>query len=266
MLRFYADKFVEVSTTLGKGIWDFELNLQRAYKISETAVLIDWLQNLKILCNEIGLEFTVISIDETIASVLSGEELLGYQLQSKLKEIQKRISQELSLNTAFIIPRSRAKEYYENATPFGEIVSNSFPTAVFDIEEASKCFATARYTACVMHLMRCLEVALKAVGIGLSVANLLNPNWQTIINQANSAITAKKTALGASWKMEEDFYTNAVAHLFAVKNAWRNPTMHVEKKYTEEEAKEIFDAVKGFMRSLAEHLNEKGKLQKKKRK
>jgi hypothetical protein len=43
----------------------------------------------------------------------------------------------------------------------------------------------------------------------------------------------------------------ARANLRAVQVAWRNPTRHVEKVYTEEVATDILNAVKGFMRHLA---------------
>jgi DNA topoisomerase IA len=44
----------------------------------------------------------------------------------------------------------------------------------------------------------------------------------------------------------------------AVKDAWRNATMHVENKYTEEEARRIYDAVRGFMMKLASRMDEQG--------
>jgi hypothetical protein len=48
------------------------------------------------------------------------------------------------------------------------------------------------------------------------------------------------------------------ASLDAVKNPWRNSTMHVEKKYTDDEAQHIFAAVKGFMKKLAARMDENG--------
>ena len=46
--------------------------------------------------------------------------------------------------------------------------------------------------------------------------------------------------------------------LDAVKNPWRNATMHVENKYTDEEAEHIFFAVKGFMKRLTSRMDENG--------
>ena len=42
----------------------------------------------------------------------------------------------------------------------------------------------------------------------------------------------------------------------AVKDAWRNPTMHVEITYTEEMALDVFRHVQAFMRHLATKLSE----------
>jgi hypothetical protein len=46
--------------------------------------------------------------------------------------------------------------------------------------------------------------------------------------------------------------------LDAVKNPWRNATMHVEKKYTPEEALHIHSSVRGFMMRLADRMDENG--------
>jgi hypothetical protein len=43
-----------------------------------------------------------------------------------------------------------------------------------------------------------------------------------------------------------------------VKDAWRNPAMHAEQKYTPEEAERIFVAIRNLMSNLAGHLDETG--------
>jgi hypothetical protein len=42
--------------------------------------------------------------------------------------------------------------------------------------------------------------------------------------------------------------------LLTVKQAFRNPTMHVDRKYGPEEAEEIYKAVRRFMERLAVEL------------
>jgi hypothetical protein len=57
---------------------------------------------------------------------------------------------------------------------------------------------------------------------------------------------------------DPDFFGEIHVSLDAVKNVWRNATMHVENKYTPEEADHIFSAVRGFMRKLASRCDEQG--------
>jgi len=61
---------------------------------------------------------------------------------------------------------------------------------------------------------------------------------------------------GVRWKRDEPFLREVLGHLQAVKVAWRNPTMHIVNVYTLEQAEEIFNAVRGFMRHLATRLSE----------
>jgi hypothetical protein len=58
---------------------------------------------------------------------------------------------------------------------------------------------------------------------------------------------ANTTALLA--KKEE--YHRLYGHLNAVRNAWRNPTVHPRKHYDPEEAEDVFCASRAFMRALA---------------
>jgi hypothetical protein len=53
-------------------------------------------------------------------------------------------------------------------------------------------------------------------------------------------------------------FASLFALLEAVRNPWRNATMHVENKYTYDEAEHILVAVKGFMRKLASRMDEQG--------
>jgi hypothetical protein len=54
---------------------------------------------------------------------------------------------------------------------------------------------------------------------------------------------------------DEPFFSTATVNLRAVKDAWRNPTMHVERVYDEELATELWGAVRAFMRHLATKLH-----------
>lgn len=57
---------------------------------------------------------------------------------------------------------------------------------------------------------------------------------------------------------DREFFEGIYASLDAVRTAWRNPTMHIENKYTDDEAEHIFVAIKGFMKKLASRMDEGG--------
>src|SRR5205085_2266401 len=117
-----------------------------------------------------------------------------------------------------------------------------------------------RNTACVMHLMRVMEAGLKAVATALAIPDPAQANWQQIIDQINSQINQRRAAKSAGWLAVEPFFADVSAHLFAVKVAWRNPSMHLEAKYDESEAKRMYNAIEGFMQHLAARLDESGHL------
>jgi hypothetical protein len=214
------------------------------------------LSGLKRLCQETRLEYSVTQIERVIEK-LSEPNFTVNDWRGGIEELRNRMFDELSKQTCMIVPPQKALEYYEKSNIFGDQVFNKFPAANFDIEEAGKCFATSRNTACVMHLMRVMEVGRNALASAEGIPTA-SANWQFIIDQINSKISQAKANKTTDWLEKESFYSEVVANLFAVKVAWRNPSMHVEKTYDEETAKEILGAVRGFMRKLAQHLDEIG--------
>lgn len=173
-------------------------------------------------------------------------------------ELQSRIQDELDAPRFMYFTLSDIA-LYQDINPFGEEVATNFGSANFDIEEAAKCFAASRYTACVFHLMRVLEVALKAVAKGLGIPDPVKEadrNWGGILRRIKDAIEQKDKTNDPTWLQDKDFYKNAYTDLTAVRTAWRNPTMHVESKYDDQRAGHIYNVVMGFMKHLADKLCE----------
>jgi hypothetical protein len=141
--------------------------------------------------------------------------------------------------------------YYNEKQLFGPEVAGKFPQIVSDdIEEAGKCFALNRYTACVFHLMRVMESGVQKLGDKLSVSLANEKCWDTILKDSRTKINAqypKSHPENVRWK-------NLLAKLETVKDAWRNPTMHPKATYTKQHAEEVWFAVKIFMRELARIL------------
>jgi hypothetical protein len=116
--------------------------------------------------------------------------------------------------------------------------------------------ALGQGTACVMHLMRVMEAGLKALGMALKIPYA--PSWESYLAQIQTRIGSKHKIKRVKWKRDESFFRDLSGDLISVKQAWRNPSMHIDRRYSKEEAEEIFKTVKTFMRKLAARMNENG--------
>jgi hypothetical protein len=140
--------------------------------------------------------------------------------------------------------------FYEDPMCFGKEVFDSFPTANEDIEEAGKCLALGRATASVFHVMRALEIAAQVVAskIGATVTDGAGRGlpWGVIASNMKPLIDAMPKG-----SEEQIKWYRVQQNLEAVNRAWRVPTNHPKQTYTMEQANEIFEASKSFMRELA---------------
>ena len=158
----------------------------------------------------------------------------------------------------FSMTPQEAEEYNEPWRGW-EAVTEGFPHSYRDVYEASRCLAVARYTAVVFHLMRVMEIGLRFLGEALNDESLdpsRNPSWDNILKKCEKELQKPIKDRSPEWHADERFFATATANLRAVQYAWRNPTLHVENHYGEEEAREIYRAVRGFMRHLATKLGE----------
>ncbi len=181
--------------------------------------------------------------------------LYAVPLHGALQEVGNRLKDEIASRMLVVIPAEQVQFYEQNPPLFGTDFTAKFPSAQYDLEEAGKSLALGRSTAAVFHLMRIVELGMGAVHhcLGIAVALTGNDrNWGNILKRIRDDITARP-----KWT-EKDAFQEIYAMMDAVKDAWRNATMHVENKYTEEEARRIYDAVRGFMMKLASRMDEQG--------
>jgi hypothetical protein len=139
--------------------------------------------------------------------------------------------------------------YFNQAELFGADVFKSFSSANEDIIEAGTCLALERGTACVMHLSKVEEAGLKALATKLGVGP--KNDWGKYLSDIDSELQKRYKASGAR-SPDEQFYAEAKITFDAMRRAWRNPSMHVEKNYSPERAEEILVSVRAFMRHLVE--------------
>jgi hypothetical protein len=178
-------------------------------------------------------------------------------------DILKTLERELSLKIIIALQPQEA-EYFAPKTPlFGTDYADKFKDrGAFELDEAAKCLALSRPTAAVFHLMRILEVGINAMAASLGIPDPVKPaerNWAVILRNIKTGIDQKWPNSADQMAGDGLLFEALYASLDAVKNPWRNETMHVSGKYTDDEAKHIFIAVGGFMRKLAARMDESGK-------
>ena len=201
-----------------------------------------------------GLQSSLDSYERLVR--LFGSPIAFEKVKEAVVELQGRISDELSHLELWQI--TREESHFLKTDPFGEEIPRKFPVTRDDIEEAGKCLAFGRATACVFHLMRVVEVGLRALAASLNNPNLdpkRNPNWETILRKGDEDLAKPLNQRSPEWQADESFFSTAHANLRAVKDAWRNSTMHIERRYDPEEAEEVWNAVKAFMRHLSQKLS-----------
>lgn len=193
---------------------------------------------------------------------VSGTEYL--RLKAFIRTLQAAMPDELAARVALVIaPKNR--RYFEDMLDFaGTEVVRAFPSnAVYEIDEAGKCYAVGRHTACVFHLMRAMEVGIYAVTRCLGIPDPVNGgdrNWGAMLRKLRTELDRRNKAVPASWinPADANLFDEVYVSLDGVRNVWRNATMHVENKYTAEEAEHILHNVLGFMRKVAGRCDEHG--------
>jgi hypothetical protein len=172
-------------------------------------------------------------------------------LSQMFGEMTQRMRGELERHAFFYLD-ANLKDYYSEQQFSPQAVEN-FPSATDDMLEAGKCYALSRHTASVFHLSRIVEVGLRV--LTSDIGGKLRHDWGAQLQEIEKELEKRYKAAGAR-TADEQFYSEAAAQIGHIKNAWRNPTMHIERRYSEEIAGDIFSAVKAFMRALATKLKE----------
>ena len=247
MLKVYAHQYVR----LGQLIHEHSGRLYMATPeeddpgrpLSQQAVveLNAHLADLSALCDELGLKIARRGIERArIDHPKSDREydaLIGV------------VTDELESQLFLFVPATRSSCY--QADPG----MPRFPTASTEIVRAGNCYAVGEYTACVFHAMRSAELGLDAVraNLCLPARDINERSWGNICNDIRGGISGK----GKAWP-KQDIYTALLATLVAVKDSWRNQTMHVASSYDEAQALSILRNTKDFVSRLSNVMDESG--------
>jgi hypothetical protein len=160
------------------------------------------------------------------------------------------------------IPADHAK-VWNIKKPFGQAVYINFPSARVDATGAGNCFAVEQYSACVFHLMRVVEKALRALARERKIKMIANApiewaDWGKILG----VLEAEAEKINKTWPRGKrkdaalDFYRGVVGELYSFKDCYRNYVTHDRMDYDAHQAASAYHRVSEFMRRLAVHLSE----------
>jgi HEPN domain-containing protein len=162
-----------------------------------------------------------------------------------LNSLVENFTAQLESRSVLVIDSHNSKFLTADDPPFGIEVDNAFPLAAEEILEAAKCLALQRNTACVFHLMRAMELAVARLAEALATGKPTDKEWGKILSDIGASIEAMPKG------EKRNRWSESHSHLYHVKQAWRNDTMHPKKTYTEDQAQAVFTAVRSFMQHLA---------------
>ena len=215
------------------------------------AKLVDALKSHRDALIDNGLMTVIVYLDRQIQHFSNGEVHAISEMQRAWLGLRERIEERLESMKCFYIPEDLL-QYHDQAKPLWSAnVEMKLQPLMKDIEEAGKCIAVAHSTAAVFHLMRIMEAVVHEFGVKLGISNPDIKDWGPLLGEIDGKIRALPHKTTAEKAIVEN-HTAIAAHLFSVKTAWRNPTMHVRGKYDEAEAIDIFTNVRAFVRSFAE--------------
>jgi hypothetical protein len=225
-------------------------------------------RDLRILIGHLDIleaKVTRVAANDLI-TMLGDENITWDRCGAGLKDINTTLNRELTLIRLFVIESEKLR-YFEPKSPiFGSEFEVKYISAVYELDEAAKCLALSRPTACVFHLMRIMEIGIRAVAQCLGIPDPVRAsdrNWGKILEAIKKELDAHRgQAPTKQWmahpSSDGSFFDEVYVSLDAVRIAWRNATMHVEKKYTDDEAEHVLVAVKGFMMKLVSRCDENG--------
>jgi hypothetical protein len=208
----------------------------------------------------LGARITALTAQEANEYILRAGATWG-GFKERLDEIRNTLKRELTLAKVFSVEPAKHEYFVPSRPLFGGEFDSKFRGASYDLDEAAKCLALGRPTACVFHLMRVMESGVRAVARCLKIDDPVKPaerNWGFVLGEVWKGIEKRWPNAAARASGDGLLFESLHASLDAVKNPWRNETMHAGTKYTDDEAEHVFVAVKGFMKKLAERCDEEG--------
>jgi len=186
---------------------------------------------------------------------------IGARIENYARQVQTILQREAEGRKFFIVAAEHQRFYEPRGFLFTPEVDVNFGSIRYDLTEAGKCLALERSTAAVYHLVRCLEAGIRAIARCLGIPDPTTGygrNWGHILKDVKAAIDKRWPHNADRQGGDGQTFESLYGSLAAIKSPYRDSTMHLEEKYTEEEGRYVFEMVKGLMTKIAARMDENG--------
>lgn len=227
--------------------------------------------DLQRMCEELDLPMSILRTEKALRELSAIETIIkdethhirrhinDHTIPRLVNSLINDIQDETSMRIYLHLPES-SKDLFTSLHPFGDHVYFAFPDAAVDIEEAAKCLALKRNTASVFHLMNAVDFGIRNLILTFNGGTeFLEKNtrmvWSEYVGRIRKEAHKPNDAIAPRWVGRQSRLEQVAQSLNHLADVHRNPTMHARKAYTDDHARDVFDATRGAMRRLAEDLH-----------
>lgn len=218
---------------------------RRPFMIGSAKQLID----IHDSCVAMNLEMTAKQM-KRVMEAIEGNLMDPNDAPNEIKQILSRLLDETRNWMLLSIDRA-GLELHDKERLFGDDVFNEFPKARADITAAGTCQARGVPTAAALHLLRALELALKDFaaamdGFDYEPKDSMEKVTKKLRNLENHLPEFPREALQRKTKIMQ-----SRIHFEDIMNALRNPMMHSDWFWNQEQTASAIERAKLFLQDLA---------------
>ena len=193
MLRFKVRPFVEANRLIQMLLYAVRDPDVHSFQPETRAHILRSLDTLITQLEELALPLSMKSASQLRELLQTAQK--PSELQWVTDQLSGRIIDEVETSYLLYLSPVEAALYEPSSPLFGANFDTKFPTqGAFELDEAAKCMALGRPTAAVFHLMRVMEVGIRATARCLGIPDPLKPSdrsWGPILKTIRGAIDAK---------------------------------------------------------------------------
>lgn len=209
------------------------------------------------LCIDFDLQTARVRADFALAVLEEGQ---FNRLHAEIEELFRHIRHDVRFCSIWPVAPERAWSFEDS---FGDGVKQAFPSAQSDITEGGVCLGLGRHSACVFHMTRAAERAVRALARAASTDAALRggdewSGWLAIVEKRLSDIS--RWSAGHAKQNAQTFFERGLADARVLSDAVRRLTaLGPTHPFDEQEASAIYQRTKALLVRLSERISEQQK-------